>query len=81
MTLIQTILWKIINKTNNYNKTEIDYLISETKNFREKRKLKKIKKLFTMTEHQMSCLNDDVIIKLIDSKLFLKFLLISICHQ
>lgn len=81
MTIMAHTIWKIINQKNEFNKSEIDYLIYDTKNRKEKKQLKKLKKIFTADISKIVILNDDILIKLIDSKVFLKFLLITLNNE
>ena len=75
MTKLAKNIWKLVNETNQHGKSEIDYLISEEKNIFERKDLKNTKKMFSVSQKTIALIDDATLIKLIESKVFLKALL------
>lgn len=75
---IAKLLDKICNSKNEFNKSEIDYLIIESKGF-EKRELKKIKSIVLNNQQAIMMMKDDTLLQIINSKKLLRFIAIYLC--
>lgn len=75
---IAKLLDKICNSKNEFNKSEIDYLIIESKGF-EKRELKKIKSIVLNNKEAIAMMKDDTLLQIINSKKLLRFIAIYLC--
>lgn len=75
---IAKLLDKICNSKNEFNKSEIDYLIIDSKGF-EKRELKKIKSIVLNNKEAIMMMKDDTLLQIINSKKLLRFIAIYLC--